>query len=79
VWESLGPRYRDFGIDEIDLIKLDCEGVEGIIVSTLSASGLMDRIRCIRGEWHSRKDNLLLANLLAQTNGTTSIRTIVTR
>jgi len=61
------------------LIKLDCEGIEYLIVSELSALGLMDRIRCIRGEWHSRKDNLLLANLLAQTNGSTSIRTILTR
>jgi hypothetical protein len=29
--------------------------------------GLIDFIGWIRGEWHSRKDNLLLANLLAQT------------
>ena len=28
----------------------------------------MDRIGWIRGEWHSRKDNLLLANLLSQTH-----------
>ena len=68
MWDSLGPRYCDFGIDEVDLIKLDCEGAERIIVSKLSASGLIDRIRCIRGEWHSRKDNLLLANVLSQTH-----------
>lgn len=43
-------RYRDSGIDEFDLIKLDCEGADYLIVSKLSASGLMDRIRCIRGE-----------------------------
>jgi FkbM family methyltransferase len=87
VWESLEPRFRefgievpsltveqfwtqvtDFGIDEVDLIKLDCEGAEYLIVSELSALGLMDRIGWIRGEWHSRKDNLLLANLLGQTH-----------
>jgi hypothetical protein len=28
----------------------------------------MDRIGWIRGEWHSRKDNLPLANLLGQTH-----------
>ena len=28
----------------------------------------MGRIGWIRGEWHSRKDNLLLANLLGQTH-----------
>ncbi len=87
VWESLEPRYRDFGIevpsltveqfwsqvtdfgiDEVDLIKLDCEGAEYLIIAELSALGLMDRIGWIRGEWHSRKDNLLLANLLSQTH-----------
>ena len=87
VWDSLEPRYRDFGIevpsltveqfwtqvtdfgiDEVDLIKLDCEGAEYLIISELSALGLMDRIGWIRGEWHSRKDNILLANLLSQTH-----------
>ena len=87
IWESLDPRYRDFGvevhamtvdqfwtqvtdfsIDEVDLIKLDCEGAEYLIISELSALGLMDRIGWIRGEWHCRKDNLLLANLLGQTH-----------
>jgi hypothetical protein len=28
----------------------------------------MDRIGLFRGEWHSRKDNLLLANCLGQTH-----------
>jgi FkbM family methyltransferase len=56
VWESLEPRYLDFGIevpsltveqfwsqvtdlgiDEVDLIKLDCEGAEYLIISELSA------------------------------------------
>jgi hypothetical protein len=71
VWESLDPRYRDFGIevpsltvqqfwtqvtgfgiDEVDLTKLDCKGAEYLIISELSALGLMDRIGWIRGEWH---------------------------
>jgi len=87
VWESIEPRFREFGIEvpsltveqfwsqvtefgieEVDLLKLDCEGAEYLIVSELSALGLMDRIGWIRGEWHSRKDNLLLANLLGQTH-----------
>jgi hypothetical protein len=58
----------DIGIDEVDLLKLDCEGAEYLIVSELSALGLLDRIGWIRGEWHSRKDNLLLANCLSQTH-----------
>jgi hypothetical protein len=36
-----------------------------LIVSQLSALGIMDRIELIRSEWHSRKGNLLLANLLS--------------
>jgi hypothetical protein len=65
--ESVGT-ITDFGIYKVDLIKLDCEGAEYLIVTELSALGLMDRIGWIRGEWHSRKDNLLLANLLCQTH-----------
>jgi hypothetical protein len=50
------------------LIKLDCEGAEYLIISELSALCLLNRIGVIRGEWHSRKDNLLLANNLGQTH-----------
>jgi hypothetical protein len=64
LWQILG----DVGIDEVDLLKLDCEGAEYLIISELAALGLMDRIGWIRGEWHSRKDNLLLANFLSQTH-----------
>jgi hypothetical protein len=38
-----------------------------VIVSELSALGLMDRIDWIQGEWRSRKNNLLLEKLLGQT------------
>jgi FkbM family methyltransferase len=87
VWDSLQPRYKDFGIEvpaltveqlwekisawgvaEIDLLKLDCEGAEYLIIPELSALGLMARVGWIRGEWHSRKDNALLAAFLAQTH-----------
>ena len=42
--------------------------VRAISLIDWPALGLMDRIGWIRGEWHSRKDNLLLANLLSQTH-----------
>ncbi|MEY4565071.1 MAG: hypothetical protein RLY14_41 [Planctomycetota bacterium] len=64
LWQMLA----DVGIDEVDLLKLDCEGAEYLIVSELSALGLMNRIGWIRGEWHSRKDNLQLANCLVQSH-----------
>ncbi|MEY2611377.1 MAG: hypothetical protein RL069_188 [Planctomycetota bacterium] len=60
-------QVTDFGIDEVDLIKLDCEVAEYLIISDLSALGLMNRIGWIRSEWHSRKGNLLFANLLGHT------------
>jgi FkbM family methyltransferase len=63
-WKKLG----DVGIDEIDLLKLDCEGAEYLIISEFVALGLMERIGWIGGEWHSRKDNLLLAGFLSQTH-----------
>jgi len=59
-------QVTDFGIDEVDLIKLDCEGAEYQIISELLALGLMDRIGWISGEWHSRKGNLRLANLFGK-------------
>jgi hypothetical protein len=87
IWESIEPRYKDFGIEvpaitvedlwsrvqgtgieEVDLLKLDCEGAEYVVIPELSALGLMDRIGWIRGEWHCRKQNLLLANILQQTH-----------
>jgi FkbM family methyltransferase len=87
IWESIEPRYKDFGIEvpaitvedlwsrvqgtgieEVDLLKLDCEGAEYVVIPELSALGLMDHIGWIRGEWHCRKQNLLLANILQQTH-----------
>jgi FkbM family methyltransferase len=65
---DLWKRLNDIDIDEIDLLKLDCEGAEYLIISELSALGLMDRVGWIRGEWHSRKDNALLAGFLSQTH-----------
>jgi hypothetical protein len=66
--EQFWSQVIDFGIDEFDLCKLDCEGAECLIVSKLSALGLLNRIGKSRGMWHSRKDNLLLVNLLSQTH-----------
>ena len=60
-------QVTDFGNDEVDLIKLAWEGAQYQIIAELSALGLMDRIGCLRGEWHSRKGNLLFANLLGHT------------
>jgi hypothetical protein len=86
-WESIEPRYTDFGIEvpaitikelwsrvtwagieEVDVMKLDCEGAEYVVINELMELGLMDRIGWIQGEWHCRKQNLPLANTLQQTH-----------
>jgi FkbM family methyltransferase len=66
--EQLWAKISEWGISEIDLLKLDCEGAEYLVVPELSALGLMSQVGWIRGEWHSRKDNALLAAFLAQTH-----------
>jgi FkbM family methyltransferase len=66
--EQLWATINEWGISEIDLLKLDCEGAEYLVVPELSALGLMSHVGWIRGEWHSRKDNALLAAFLAQTH-----------
>lgn len=66
--EQLWEKINEWGISEIDLLKLDCEGAEYLVVPELSALGLMSQVGWIRGEWHSRKDNALLAAFLAQTH-----------
>lgn len=62
--ETLWQRCVEFGISEVDLLKLDCEGAEYVTVPELSRLGLLRYVGWIRGEWHSRKDNSLLASAL---------------
>ncbi len=40
------------GHDVIDLMKFDCEGSEGAILTALAEQGLMERVGWIRGEYH---------------------------
>lgn len=39
---------------DIDILKIDCEGSEVRILDELRASGTLQRIRWIRGEWHGK-------------------------
>jgi FkbM family methyltransferase len=66
--EQLWAKINEWGISEIDLLKLDCEGAEYLVVPEFSVLGLMSQVGWIRGEWHSRKDNALLAAFLTQTH-----------
>lgn len=57
-----------FDNDEIDLIKLDCEGAEYLILPGLARMGVMNRIGWIRGEWHDWDSNVLLEKSLSDTH-----------
>ena len=41
---------------QIDILKIDAEGVEGEILTSLKSAGWMPRVHWIRGEWHGRAD-----------------------
>lgn len=42
----------EHGIEQIDILKLDCEGAEAELLEDLKASGWLKRTRWLRGEWH---------------------------
>jgi FkbM family methyltransferase len=65
---ELWSQLEACGIHEVDLLKLDCEGAEYVILSELAKLGLLSSIGWIRGEWHSRKNNIVLASALAPTH-----------
>jgi hypothetical protein len=45
-FEQICAQAADFGIDEVDLIKLDCEGSEYLIVSELPALYVLPTSKC---------------------------------
>jgi hypothetical protein len=40
------------GFEDIDILKLDCEGGETTVITSLKESGVLKRVRIILGEWH---------------------------
>jgi FkbM family methyltransferase len=66
--EALWERLNEFGITEVDLLKLDCEGAEYTILETLSHNGFLADVGWIRGEWHGRRHKQRIAELLAATH-----------
>ncbi len=45
-FQQIWAQVADFGIDEVDLIKLDCEGSECLIVSELPALYVFPVSKC---------------------------------
>jgi FkbM family methyltransferase len=66
--EDLWTLLQEEGMQEVDLLKLDCEGAEYAILPELARLGAMKSIGWIRGEWHYRKQNPLLASALVRTH-----------
>lgn len=66
--ETLWTRLGAFGIEQVDLMKLDCEGAEYEIVEGLAASGKLAQVGWIRGEWHGATHRPRLAKALAETH-----------
>lgn len=67
--EAFWGRVREFfGSDEIDLMKIDCEGAEYLILPGLARMGLMNQIGWIRGEWHDWDSNALIGQSLSGTH-----------
>lgn len=64
LWEQI----QTFGIEEIDLLKLDCEGGEYVLLPDWNAMGFLQRVGWIRGEWHHRRANESLAAALEPTH-----------
>lgn len=55
--EQLWQKLADFGVTEVELLKLDCEGAEYVILHELAGQGRLANVGWIRGEWHCRKQN----------------------
>lgn len=66
--DTLWARLRAFGIEQVHLLKLDCEGAEYEILESLAKSGRLADVGWIRGEWHGRANRLRLAQALAETH-----------
>jgi FkbM family methyltransferase len=66
--KSLWQRLVEFGVSEVDLMKLDCEGAEYTILESLSENGHLSQVGWIRGEWHGRRHKQRLAEALAETH-----------
>lgn len=49
---------------DIDILKVDCEGSEGVVFKALKDNNLLRRVKWIRGEWHGYKNLQILNEVL---------------
>jgi uncharacterized protein YidB (DUF937 family) len=65
---SILDLLESFREEDVDLLKLDCEGAEGEILEALRDAGCLERVRWIRGEWHFPANAERVAAALAATH-----------
>lgn len=65
---SVGDLLTQYNLQEIDLLKLDCEGSETNIVRELAELEIIPRIGAIRGEWHGEHAKRVLSEMLEITH-----------
>jgi hypothetical protein len=66
--DELWQQLVEFAIDDVHLLKLDCEGAEYSILESLAKSDQLQQVGWIRGEWHGRRHKQRLANALDATH-----------
>ena len=66
--EELWQRLVEFCVDDVHLLKLDCEGGEYTILESLAENGRLPQVGWIRGEWHGRRHKARVADALAKTH-----------
>jgi FkbM family methyltransferase len=55
---AINKLWRDRKIEYCDLLKLDCEGSELPLLSSLMQAGLLNRVGVIVGEWHANDNRI---------------------
>lgn len=65
--DGLRQQLVEFGVDDVHLMKLDCEGAEYTILESLAENRRLPQVGWIRGEWHGRRHKQWLADALAAT------------
>jgi len=52
----------------VDVLKLDCEGLEGEILEYAAAHGMLDEVGWVRGEWHGAENRRRVVAALSDTH-----------
>jgi len=65
---TLPELLEEVGFSSIDILKIDCEGLEGEILTSLQKTEWLSKTHWIRGEWHGRHDIPVIQAALAATH-----------